>query len=54
MRLMVEIEIKIEPGPGPGQVVFAFLRDLQPYAERCLVFGDLLKGPARNWCSQPN
>uniref|UniRef100_A0AAV1UZZ2 Retrotransposon gag domain-containing protein n=1 Tax=Peronospora matthiolae TaxID=2874970 RepID=A0AAV1UZZ2_9STRA len=30
----------------------AFLRDQAPEDEKCLVFGDLLTGPARNWYSQ--
>uniref|UniRef100_A0AAV1TXU5 Retrotransposon gag domain-containing protein n=1 Tax=Peronospora matthiolae TaxID=2874970 RepID=A0AAV1TXU5_9STRA len=30
----------------------AFLRDQAPDDEKCLVFGDLLTGPARNWYSQ--
>ncbi|KAH7460378.1 uncharacterized protein KRP23_14746 [Phytophthora ramorum] len=30
----------------------AFIRDQAPDSEKCLVFGDLLKGPARNWYRQ--
>ena len=30
----------------------AFLRDQAPDLEKCLVFGDLLSGPARNWHNQ--
>ena len=30
----------------------AFLRDQAPDDEKCLVFGDLLTGPARNWYNQ--
>ncbi|CAI5729126.1 unnamed protein product [Peronospora effusa] len=29
-----------------------FLRDQAPDDEKCLVFGDLLTGPARNWYSK--
>ena len=35
-----------------SKVKSAFLRDQAPDAEKCLVFGDLLTGPARNWYSQ--
>ncbi|GMG15063.1 unnamed protein product [Phytophthora fragariaefolia] len=45
-------------GPGTGvaprswfsEVKSAFVRDQAPDSEKCLVFGDLLTGPARNWC----
>ena len=30
----------------------AFLRDQAQDDEKCMVFGDLLTGPARNWYSQ--
>ncbi|GMF20116.1 unnamed protein product [Phytophthora fragariaefolia] len=32
-----------------GKVKSAFIRDQAPDSEKCLVFGDLLTGPARNW-----
>ena len=32
-----------------SKVKSAFFRDQAPYEEKCLVFGDLLTGPARNW-----
>ncbi|CAI5718029.1 unnamed protein product [Peronospora effusa] len=35
-----------------SKVKSAFLRDQAPDNEKCLVFGDLLTGPARNWYSQ--
>ena len=35
-----------------SKVKSAFLRDQAPDQEKCLVFGDLLTGPARNWHSQ--
>ena len=35
-----------------GKVKSAFLRDQASDEERCLVFGDLLTGPARNWYNQ--
>ena len=35
-----------------SNVKSAFLRDQAPYEEKCLVFGDLLTGPAQNWHSQ--
>ena len=34
-----------------GKVKIALLRDQAPDLEKCLVFGDLLTGPARNWHS---
>uniref|UniRef100_A0AAV1UBB9 Retrotransposon gag domain-containing protein n=1 Tax=Peronospora matthiolae TaxID=2874970 RepID=A0AAV1UBB9_9STRA len=34
------------------KVTSAFLRDQTPDSENCLVFGDLLTGPARNWYLQ--
>ncbi|GMF49079.1 unnamed protein product [Phytophthora fragariaefolia] len=35
-----------------GKVKSAFIRDQAPDQEKCLVFGDLLTGPARNWYRQ--
>ncbi|GMF47170.1 unnamed protein product [Phytophthora fragariaefolia] len=35
-----------------GKVNSAFIRDQAPDQEKCLVFGDLLPGPARNWYRQ--
>jgi hypothetical protein len=35
-----------------SKVKSAFLRDQAPEAERCLVFCDLLTGPARDWYNQ--
>ncbi|EGZ23324.1 hypothetical protein PHYSODRAFT_263366 [Phytophthora sojae] len=35
-----------------SKVRLAFVRDQAPDDEKCLVFGDLLTGPARNWCRQ--
>ena len=35
-----------------SKVKSAFLRDQAPDEEKCLVFGDLLTGPARNWYNQ--
>ncbi|GMF38640.1 unnamed protein product [Phytophthora fragariaefolia] len=35
-----------------GKVKSAFIRDQAPDSEKCLVFGDLLTGPARNWFMQ--
>ena len=35
-----------------SKVQSAFLRDQAPESEKCLVFGDLLTGSARNWYSQ--
>ncbi|KAE8952387.1 hypothetical protein PR003_g34428, partial [Phytophthora rubi] len=35
-----------------GKVKSAFVRDQAPDEEKCLVFGDLLTGPARNWYRQ--
>ena len=35
-----------------GKVKSAFLRDQAPDSEKCIVFGDLLIGPARNWYHQ--
>ncbi|GMF45463.1 unnamed protein product [Phytophthora fragariaefolia] len=35
-----------------GKVKSAFIRDQAPDQEKCLVFGDLLTGPARNWYHQ--
>ncbi|CAI5731159.1 unnamed protein product [Peronospora destructor] len=35
-----------------GKVKSAFLRDQAPDEERCLVFGDLMVGPARYWYRQ--
>ena len=35
-----------------SKVISAFLRDQAPDEEKCLVFGDLLTGPARNWYNQ--
>ncbi|KAE8971970.1 hypothetical protein PR001_g26737 [Phytophthora rubi] len=35
-----------------GKVKSAFIRDQAPDEEKCLVFGDLLTGPARNWYRQ--
>ncbi|GMF41604.1 unnamed protein product [Phytophthora fragariaefolia] len=34
------------------KVKSAFIRDQAPDSEKCLVFGDLLTGPARNWYRQ--
>ncbi|KAE9307716.1 hypothetical protein PF008_g21164 [Phytophthora fragariae] len=35
-----------------GKVKSAFIRDQAPDEEKCLVFGDILTGPARNWYRQ--
>ncbi|KAL4157710.1 hypothetical protein PRNP1_003495 [Phytophthora ramorum] len=35
-----------------GKLKSAFIRDQAPDGEKCLVFGDLLTGPARNWYRQ--
>ncbi|KAE8878607.1 hypothetical protein PF003_g37290 [Phytophthora fragariae] len=35
-----------------GKAKSAFLRDQAPDSEKCLVFGDLMSGPARNWYRQ--
>ncbi|GMF40661.1 unnamed protein product [Phytophthora fragariaefolia] len=35
-----------------GKVKSAFIRDQAPDQENCMVFGDLLTGPARNWYHQ--
>ncbi|OWY92725.1 hypothetical protein PHMEG_00038146, partial [Phytophthora megakarya] len=35
-----------------GKVKSAFVRDQAPDSEKCLVLGDLLTGPARNWYRQ--
>ncbi|OWY91590.1 hypothetical protein PHMEG_00039762 [Phytophthora megakarya] len=35
-----------------GKVKSAFVRDQAPNSEKCLVLGDLLTGPARNWYRQ--
>uniref|UniRef100_H3H6F8 Retrotransposon gag domain-containing protein n=1 Tax=Phytophthora ramorum TaxID=164328 RepID=H3H6F8_PHYRM len=35
-----------------GKLKSAFVRDQAPDGEKCLVFGDLLTGPARNWYRQ--
>ncbi|GMF46701.1 unnamed protein product [Phytophthora fragariaefolia] len=35
-----------------GKVKSAFIRDQAPDQDKCLVFGDLLTGPARNWYHQ--
>ncbi|GMF44973.1 unnamed protein product [Phytophthora fragariaefolia] len=35
-----------------GKVKSALIRDQAPDQEKCLVFGDLLTGPARNWYRQ--
>ncbi|KAE9077486.1 hypothetical protein PF002_g18841 [Phytophthora fragariae] len=35
-----------------GKVKSAFTRDQAPDEDKCLVFGDLLTGPARNWYRQ--
>ncbi|KAE9298268.1 hypothetical protein PF008_g23539 [Phytophthora fragariae] len=35
-----------------GKVKSAFIRDQAPDKKKCLVFGDLLTGPARNWYRQ--
>ncbi|GMF31593.1 unnamed protein product [Phytophthora fragariaefolia] len=35
-----------------GKVKSAFIRDQAPDQNKCLVFGDLLTGPARNWYRQ--
>ena len=35
-----------------SKVKSAFLRDQAPDAEKCLVFSDLLTGPARDWYNQ--
>ncbi|GMG17906.1 unnamed protein product [Phytophthora fragariaefolia] len=35
-----------------GKVKSAFIRDQAPDQEKCLVFGDLLTGPAQNWYRQ--
>ncbi|POM72519.1 Hypothetical protein PHPALM_10752, partial [Phytophthora palmivora] len=35
-----------------GKAKSAFVRDQAPDSEKCLVFGDLLTGPARNWYRQ--
>ncbi|GMF51959.1 unnamed protein product [Phytophthora fragariaefolia] len=35
-----------------SKVKSAFVRDQAPDSEKCLVFGDLLTGPARNWYQQ--
>ncbi|GMF31705.1 unnamed protein product [Phytophthora fragariaefolia] len=35
-----------------SKVKSSFVRDQAPDSERCLVFGDLLTGPARNWYRQ--
>ncbi|GMF58132.1 unnamed protein product [Phytophthora fragariaefolia] len=35
-----------------GKVKSAFIRDQAPDQEKCLVFGDLFTGPARNWYRQ--
>ena len=37
-----------------SKVKSAFLRDQAPDAEKCLVFSDLLTGPARDWYIQPS
>ncbi|KAE8959920.1 hypothetical protein PR002_g30381 [Phytophthora rubi] len=35
-----------------GKAKSAFLRDQAPDSEKCLVFGDLMSGPTRNWYRQ--
>jgi len=35
-----------------SKVKSAFVRDQAPDSEKCIVFGDLLTGPARNWYRQ--
>ncbi|OWZ02040.1 hypothetical protein PHMEG_00026468, partial [Phytophthora megakarya] len=35
-----------------GKVKSAFIRDQAPDSEKCIVFGNLLTGPARNWYQQ--
>ena len=35
-----------------SKVKSAYLRDQAPDEEKCLVFGDLLTGPSRNWYNQ--
>ncbi|KAK1929062.1 hypothetical protein P3T76_015502 [Phytophthora citrophthora] len=36
----------------PGKVKSAFIRDQAPGSEKCIVFGNFLTGPARNWYQQ--
>ncbi|OWZ13767.1 hypothetical protein PHMEG_00012848 [Phytophthora megakarya] len=61
IRMSAISEVKEYPGKGHdenrakswlGKVQAAFVRDQAPDSENCLVLGDLLTGPFRNWYRQ--